>query len=186
MSCSIFTTTDDIVSLKNNRNNILPVSKTNNRNSIPVIYFNTTIFNSCKHIFYRFNKSSIQQKQKSFYTLRVICSFTKQPLPHKKFFVDKIFFMSYDYSIVKQNTQMSRTKRKILAALLPKSSYSKRYLRRPRTTQELRQQKLILDYQEDSSVLISKRTRITRHLRTAYDDIVYSAWYQLHADAKKN
>ena len=94
--------------------------------------------------------------------------------------------MSYDYSIVKQNTQMSRTKRKILATLLPKSSYSKRYLRRPRTTQELRQQKLVLDYQEDSSVLISKRTRITRHLRTAYDDIVYSAWYQLHADAKKN
>ena len=81
---------------------------------------------------------------------------------------------------------MSRTKRTILAQLAPQASYGKKYLRRPRTTQEIRMQEFVLDQEEDSPVRISKPSRIIRHLPNSYDDLYISAWRELSSKAQDN
>lgn len=79
---------------------------------------------------------------------------------------------------------MSRTQRTILAQIVPQASYGKKFLRRPRTTQEIRMQELVLDQEEDSPVRISKRSRIIRHLPDSHDDLYISAWLELSSQAK--
>lgn len=80
---------------------------------------------------------------------------------------------------------MSRTRRKTPSQICPKAHYGKKYLRRPKTTQELRLQELILDIEAESPVNLGKRSRITRNLPSHYDDIYISAYRELHSEAKK-